>query len=1039
MQNDNQTSNRKALDNPSFTEHLANKTGRQYWRGLEEIAETTEFREMVDREFPEGASEWLDPVGRRNFLKLMGASLALAGIGACAKQPEEKIVPYVKQPEEFVPGKPSFFATAMPLRGYATGLLVESHLGRPTKVEGNPDHPASLGATDAITQASILGLYDPDRSQTVLSRSRIASWDSFKTAIAAEVGAWKAAQGTGLHFLTETISSPTLADQMRQLMATYPNAVWHQYEPAGRDCVREGAKMAFGQYVETTYRFDKAEVIFSIDADFLLTMPGSVRYSRDFSTMRRTAGEVKGMNRLYALESSPSVTGAVADHRAALAPAAVEQAAWAVGAALGVPGVSAQGSSPAVDALGKAWIPSLVKDLQAHRGRCVVVAGDEQSPAVHALAHAMNAALGNVGTTVVYTDPVEANPTNQAASLGALMQQIDSGKVDTLVVLGGNPAFTAPADLKFAERYQKVRLRIHAGDYNDETAYLSHWHLPLSHYLENWSDARAMDGTVSIVQPLVAPLWDSKSLHEVVSILNGTPSATAYDIVRAYWQGAKSAPAPAAAPTPGDSTAAHAAPAAMNAGPVASIAVNGDFERGWHQALYRGIVAGSALPPKSPTLNGGWATAAAALLAATPAGADAFDIVFRVDPMLLDGRFANIGWLQEAPKPLTKLVWDNALLVSPATAKQRGWKTEDVVEVGYKNLTVKVPVWEMPGHADGCGTLYLGHGRTRSGRVGNDVGVNVYAIRTSDAPWRAAAATANKTGDCYLLVTTQTHYSMEGRDIVRHGTLAEFMANEKFMEERHHEPEIVSLYKEHTYKGHAWGMAIDLTACTACNACVVACQSENNIPVVGKEQVNNGRAMHWIRIDRYYEGDAAAPAQHFQPLPCMHCEKAPCETVCPVGATVHGEEGLNEMVYNRCIGTRYCSNNCPYKVRRFNYLLFSDLDTPSFKMMRNPDVTVRSRGVMEKCTYCVQRINSARIEAKKEGRMIRDGEVVTACAQVCPTEAITFGNINDKDSRVAKAKKSPLNYALLGDLGTAPRTTYLTKLRNPNPELEKGA
>ncbi len=1025
MQNDNDTVNRKALDLPAFRERMANATGKQYWRGLEEIAATDEFREMVDREFPHGSSEWLDPVSRRNFLKLMGASLALAGIGACAKQPDEAIVPYVKAPEQFVPGKPSYFATAMPVHGYAIGVLAESHLGRPTKLEGNPDHPASLGSTDGVTQASILGLYDPDRSQNILNRGRISTWAAFTAMAATEVGAWKADGGKGLRVLSETIGSPTLAEQMRALLAAYPAAKWYQYEPLGRDNVVEGARMAFGEPVETTYRFDKADVVFSIDADFMLTMPGAVRYSRDFSSRRKAAIGEKKMSRLYAFETAPTTTGGVADHRSALSPSNVANAAWAVGAALGVPGAAEQGPSAQVEELKKHLIPALVKDLQANRGKSIVIAGDEQPAAVHALAHAMNAALGNVGTTVIYTDPIAANAGNQTAALAELMKEVDSGAVEVLVVLGGNPAYNAPVDLNFSERVKKVRTLVHLGAYNDETGFIAHWHIPEAHYLETWSDARAIDGTVSIVQPLIAPLWGGKSAHEVIAALTSGTTTSSYDIVRAFWQAGGKSAAPAARPA-SDSSAAPA--------PAPAPAPSADFETRWHQALYRGVVEGTAFAPKTVALKADWAAGAAK----PAASANSMELAFRQDPMLRDGRYANLGWLQEIPKPMSKLVWDNALFLSPKTAQEMGVATEDVVEVGYKGHSAKLPVWVMPGHADGCGTVYLGHGRRNAGRVGNGIGVDAYAIRTSESPWAVSGITTSKTGDCYTLVTTQLHHSMEGRDIIRHGTLAEYVANAKFMEEAHEHEEYVSLYPERSYDGqYAWGMTIDLTSCTSCSACIVACQSENNIPIVGKDQVKRGREMHWIRVDRYYEGDANNPQQHVQPITCMQCEKAPCESVCPVGATVHSAEGLNDMVYNRCIGTRYCSNNCPYKVRRFNYLLFSDLETPSYKMMRNPDVTVRSRGVMEKCTYCVQRINHARIESKKEGRELVDGEIVTACAQVCPTEAITFGNINDKNSRVSKLKASPLNYALLDDLNTKPRTTYLAKLRNPNPELEK--
>jgi molybdopterin-containing oxidoreductase family iron-sulfur binding subunit len=576
---------------------------------------------------------------------------------------------------------------------------------------------------------------------------------------------------------------------------------------------------------------------------------------------------------------------------------------------------------------------------------------------------------------------------------------MQAGAVETLLVLGGNPVYTTPADVPFAEALNRVAFRAHLSLYEDETSALCHWHVPEAHYLEGWSDGRAYDGTVSIQQPLIAPLYNGRTAHEILAALLGEPRPS-YDIVREHWRQQRPA---------------------------------GDFDAFWRQALHDGVMADSALPAKVPSLKG-------ALPGAGPAAGPAeFELVFRADPAAWDGRFANNGWLQELPKPLTKLTWDNAALISPAAAERLGVKNEDVVELAYHSRRVKAPVWVLPGQADGAVTLHLGYGRSRAGRAGTGIGANAYALRTAAAPWGGGGLAVKKTGERYRLATTQGHHSMEGRNLVRMATLAEFAQRPDVVRgpsdhEVGHEP---SLYPKHAYEGYAWGMAIDLNACTGCNACIVACQSENNSPVVGKDQVLLGREMHWMRVDRYYKGDLEDPGTVHQPVLCMQCENAPCEPVCPVGATVHSSEGLNDMVYNRCVGTRYCSNNCPYKVRHFNFLQYQDDRTASLKLVRNPNVTVRSRGVMEKCTYCVQRINEARIRAKLEDREIADGEVVTACQAVCPSQAIVFGNINDPKSRVSQLKAHPLNYGLLTELNTRPRTTYLARLRNPNPALEQ--
>jgi MoCo/4Fe-4S cofactor protein with predicted Tat translocation signal len=995
----------KKLDLDSVRERIdaalahdaAEKTGPEYWRSLEELAGSDEFQEALHREFPKGASEWVDSVSRRGFLKVMGASMALAGMTGCVRLPLEPIVPYVRQPEDVIPGRPTFYATAMTLGGYASPLLVESHLGRPTKIEGNDRHPASLGGTDIFAQASILSMYDPDRSQSVVSMGDQQSWQAFLNAIRGPLTAQKRLQGAGIRILTPTISSPTLADQLRGFLKIYPQAKWHVYEPVNRDNVLEGAKLAFGQPVETRYDFEKADVIVSLDADFLYAgFPGNVRYIRDFAKRRNPDGK---MNRLYVIESTPTTTGAKSDHRAAVTPTELEWVARNLASVLGI-NVGRTGQQDKVSI-------AAGKDLESHRSSSLVIVGDHAPAAVHALAHDINAKLGNVGKTVFYSDTVDANPINQIESIKDLVSDINAAKVDLLFVLGGNPAYDAPTDLGFANvlKSNKAPLRVHLGLYQNETAELCQWHVNQAHELEAWGDARAYDGTVSIIQPLIAPLYNGKSPIEFVAVLSGQSDATGYDLARAYWQ-------------------------KQHAG--------ADFEQFWRKALHDGWVEGTAYAAKSASLNPrGYPE---------PPFRDYVDneLIIRRDPTIYDGQFSNNGWLQELPKPMTKLTWDNAVLIGPKMAERLQIATKDVVELDLNGKKVTGPVWIQAGHPDNSATIFLGYGRKRAGRVGTAQGFDAYELRTSAAPWIATGLKIRKTGDTYDLASTQGYQSMDTPDgghrpLVRETTLEDYRKDPDFAKEQGEEPAPgLTLYKPYPYKeeDYAWGMTIDLNSCVGCNNCMLACQSENNIAVVGHEQTLLGRHMHWIRVDAYYQGDRDNPKAFFQPVPCMQCENAPCEVVCPVGATNHTPEGLNDMVYNRCVGTRYCSNNCPYKVRRFNFLLFQDWETPQYKMMRNPDVTVRSRGVMEKCTYCVQRINEHRIDAEREDRKINDSELQTACQQSCPAGAIVFGNINDPNSKVSKLKAQSRNYSLLGELNTRPRTTYLAEVSNPNPELK---
>ena len=997
-------SKRKQLDLATVKAQIEETTGPEYWRSLEELAGSDEFQDMLHREFPKGASEWLDDFSRRGFLRTMGASLALAGLTGCTRMPNTEIVPYVRQPENAVPGRPMFYATAFTLGGYASPILVESHLFRPTKIEGNPQHPASLGGTDIYAQASLLDLYDPDRAQNVTYMGEVRSWGAFMDALRGPMSAEKSMAGGGVRILTQTVSSPTLAAQIRDYLGANPQAKWHVYEPINRDNVMEGAKLAFGETVETYYDLSKADVIVSLDADFLYAgFPGSARYTRDFAARRNPDAN---MNRLYVVESTPSSTGMKADHRVPLRAGDVETFARALGSAIGVNaggGVSGEESK---------FVSALAKDLQSHRGSSVVIAGDHQPPVVHALAHAINQTLGNVGQTVVYTETVDANPVNRNESLHALVEDMRAGKVDVLLILGGNPAYDAPADLEFASALKSnaVNLKVFLGSHRNETAELCQWHVPEAHYLESWSDARAYDGTVSIIQPLIEPLYGGKTAHEIITILAGQSGFSGHELIQAYWQKQHT---------------------------------GADFDAFWRKSLHDGWMDGTAYAPKTVALkNASFPAAQASQIAG-------YVINFRRDPSIYDGRFANNGWLQELPKPLTKLTWDNPIMIGPAMAERLKLNFKDVAELEFNGKKVKGAVWIQAGHPDNSITVFLGYGRARAGRIGTGTGFDVYPLRTSQAPWFADGAKLSPTGEIYQLASTQGYQTMEtpvgDRPLVQERSLEDYKKEPNFAKEGE-PPQDLTLYKPFDYSKktveYAWGMAIDLNSCVGCNNCIIACQSENNIAVVGKEQTLRGRHMHWLRVDTYYNGPRDNPRGFFQPLPCMQCENAPCELVCPVQATIHSSEGLNDMVYNRCVGTRYCSNNCPYKVRRFNFLLFQDWETPQFKLMRNPDVTIRSRGVMEKCTYCVQRINEKRIDAEtasvRENKDIPIGDdLQTACQQSCPANAISFGSINDPNSQVSKWKAQARNYSLLGELNTRPRTTYLAEVRNPNPELEE--
>jgi MoCo/4Fe-4S cofactor protein with predicted Tat translocation signal len=1018
-------------------------------QALDRVSTRPGFDRNLEREFPQYASELIDPVSRRGFMKVMGASLALAGLSGCTKQPDEPIYPYIKQPEDLILGKPLYFATAFPFPTGALPLLVKSDAYRPIKVDGNPDHPMSKGGSDPISQGTLLGLYDPDRSPRVLHRGEQSNFAIFQAEFITAMQNKRAGGGQGLYILSGTVTSPTLAAQWKKAQSFYPQAKWVQYDPVNRDSARIASKAIFGDFYDAQYMLSDADVIVSLDADFLsgINQPGFTKLASDWAARRRLlepgSESGKKMNRLYAVESSPTTTGYKADHRLALKASDMPIFAAALSSALGANSAS---SASGLSESAQKFLTVVAKELKASSGRCVVIPGEQADASVYSAAIAINQALGNVGKTVIYTETINPLPSVQIDDLKSLVADMNAGKVDWLIILDSNPVYTAPADLKFADALNKVGKLVHLGSHLDETSGNADWHINAAHYLEAWSDARAYDGSVTIIQPMIDPLYAGKTAHDIIQSMLDDPAASTFDVVRGNWFNG------------GASSPGLDAPASTPESVVMAGALTGDDDENFRKALHNGVIPNSAFAAKSLSEKSGTS------LQAPPSQPGQIEVVFRPDPSVYDGRYANIGWLQELPKPVTNIAWDNAALMSHATAEKLGVAEADVIQIAANGLKIKAPVFAVPGMADDSITLYLGHGRWGAGRVGSGIGFNAYDLRTSDAPLFITSAKITKTSETYDVCSTKSHYtetrgsmaghgsaadigaghkSLEGnealtRGIVRYATLEEFQKNPGFAHEgvfpEDPDPQ-TTMFSNYRYDKNAWGLVVDQNSCVGCNACVVSCYAENNIAVVGRHQVKTGRDMQWLRIDTYFEGDLEAPRAHFQPMMCQHCENAPCEQVCPVGATVHTPEGLNAMIYNRCVGTRYCSNNCPYKVRRFNFLLFSDYETESLKLMRNPDVTVRSRGVMEKCTYCVQRIMAAKIEADKDNREIRDGEIITACQQACPTSAITFGNINDPNSKVRKIKEQERNYGVIADLNTRPRTTYVAEVLNPNSEL----
>jgi MoCo/4Fe-4S cofactor protein with predicted Tat translocation signal len=1002
-----------------------------FWRSLNERYASKRkvplYQEQLAREFPPEAAPHSDMVSRRQFLKLMGASLAMAGLSACGYKPQGPVIARAKIAEEALPGESLYYATAVTLSGYAKGVLARVYEGRPIKLEGNELHPASLGSTDALTQAEILNLYDPDRSQNLLKFGQIQTWQAFTGELMQQLAIQQAKKGSGVRLLTGIITSPTLADQIQTFLKAYPQAKWYQWEAVNHDNVYEGTRLAFGEWLNPIYRVRQAKVILALDSDFLYLGPAAVRYAREFADGRRVRENQREMNRLYVAEPMPTVTGFSADHRLPIHSSRIGLLALAIAQAVG--------ASVQVEAAGeltpdeRKWAEVVARDLMAHKGESLVIVGEAQPPTVHAIAHAINAALGNLGKTVVFTAPPEAKPTLCTNDIRALAKEIEAGQVEVLIMLGTNPAYDAPADLNFAELIPKVPFSVHLSRYTDETSALCVWHVPESHPFETWGDARAFDGTVSIQQPLLYPLYAStRSAIELMATINGQGGKQPFELVQGYWKGRNLVPA-------------------------------AGFDAFWRQSVHDGVMARTALPIKNVSLR-------LQPLPPLPAAEQGLEIRFAPDPTLYDGRFANNTWLQELPKPVSRICWDNVAFMSLKTAQELGVVGKEavalvhdsapLVQIRVNGRTLVAAAYPIPGHVDNAITLHLGYGRTRAGSNGSGTGFNAYTLRSSDALWFTRGAEVVTTRQRYTIARTEEHHliqqgqldSMHHRPIMLVGTLEEFNEDPHLKKHRHGESgELPSMYGGFQYERYqnpenyryAWAMVIDPTVCTGCSACVIACQAENNIPAVGKQEVVRQREMHWLRIDRYFKGPVENPRTYQLPVPCMQCENAPCELVCPVAATVHSAEGLNQMVYNRCVGTRYCSNNCPYKVRRFNYYRYTYYHQPVLHLLQNPDVTVRGRGVMEKCTYCVQRINRARIQAKKENRRIRDGEIIPACQQACPTKAIVFGDLNEPDSEVSRLRREPHLFSMLEELNTRPRTTYLAKIENLNPELSAEA
>jgi len=991
-----------------MTKNKKKKNGKIYWQSLKELTGHANIQETIQSQEIEKSKG----VSRREFLGLMGASLALAGLASC-RRPVEKIIPYVIAPEEIIPGIPNFYATSMQRGLDAIGLVIENHEGRPTKIEGNKKHPSSLGKTDSFTQAEILNLYDPDRAKKITHNGSQSNLDEFLTAWSEIYDRYTETGGDGLAVISELNNSPTFVHLKKDFHRLFPNAKWVNHEPISSSNILNGIKLASADNLLPIYHLEKANVILALDSDFLMLESDSIRNSIGFADKRRVNTELDDMNRLYVAESSLSVTGAMADHRAIVRSSDMGVFALAIATELNNHGV-AVASIPPVETkqnFDKKFIKEVVVDLIKHRGKSLITVGRSQPAAIHVLSHSINSALGNIGKTVTFHS-INPDLFSNTISLNELTKNPPSA----LIMIGTNPVYSAPQHIDFESILNKADTSIQLSYHFDETAQHVNWHINQTHFLEEWNDTQAADGTLALTQPQIQPLFNGISNIEFLELLNSKNIVNGYDLVQNTWKNI----------------------------------LKNNFIKAWEKVLHDGVHISTSSSSNLINININNSNIAAELNKMSTVTNDDIELVLKPSAATFDGSFANNGWMQELPNPISKLTWDNAALMSYGTAVKLGVKNQDVVKISNGNNYILLPVWILPGQADNSITVELGYGRTKVGRVGNNVGQNAYKLINANGNLNLTNIHVEKIGATYPLACTQDSHGMNNDNLandaiqkrlpilIRETTLEDYKHHPEFAKHGVHHPPLVSLWEEHEYtESPQWGMTIDLNVCTGCNACTTACQSENNIPVVGKQEVRMGREMHWIRLDRYFTGEPDNPDVAVQPVACQHCEMAPCEQVCPVAATTHSEDGLNGMTYNRCVGTRYCANNCPYKVRRFNFFNYTK-DIPEIvQMAHNPDVSVRFRGVMEKCSYCVQRVNSAKIKAKNESRDINDSEIVSACQQVCPTNAITFGNILDPKSKVSKARKNNRNYALLGEMNLKPRTLYQAKLRNPNPKLDK--
>ena len=1019
----------------------APNTGRAYWRSLGEYARTPDFEEWLHREFPKGAAEWEnDPLSRRTFLRLMGASLALAGLSLSGcRRPEAHLVPFTQSPEWVVSGKKMSFATAQPRRRGSLPLLATTFDGRPVKMEGNPLHPVSQGATDNHAQASLLDLYDPARRRFRTRGNQKATPEEWSAEIKRIREEASKSAGSSLAILAEETLSPSRERLRAELLRQFPQATWAVYDPlnSGRDLA--ASALAFGPGTDFRPQLSAASTILSLDCDFLGSDEGDLPDTRGFASGRRARKPGDKMNRLYVAEPKFSLTGTMADHRLRLRASATGALLLELARQIRSIQPSAELNTllqqapdlPLPKDVDSAWIRECAADLVAHGKTSLILVGRRQSVTIQAIALALNASLGAVGTTLLVT-PQLSSP---AISLSALADKIRRGSIRTLVLLGGDPVYNAPADLDWASLQASIPSTLHLSPFFNATSARTTWFIPGTHYLEAWGDTLAVDGSYLSIQPTIQPLWGGESQLEFLTALTDQPKAVGPSVIRETL--------------------------------ASRTKLTGDkLEQAWQDFVREGFVP-TSIVGSSRSIN---TSAIAPLLSSidpTPTGdTAALEAVFAHSGAVDDGRYGNNGWMQEWPDPMTKLTWDNAILISKETADSLGLKNElnkgtliaDVVLATLAGRTVEAPILIAPGHVNFAVTLPVGYGQENLGPVAKGSGFDAYRLRSSTEDYLTQGLTLKRTGRTRELAVTQEHQVMEGRDLVREATVKEFEEKPDWVKKvgmDAHNPPNQSFYKNPKLTGdHQWAMVIDLSTCTGCNACVTACTAENNIPIVGKDQVIKGREMHWIRVDRYYTGEPEEPESVSQPVACMQCENAPCETVCPVNATVHNEEGLNVMAYNRCIGTRYCANNCPYKVRRFNFFDYNQrsLDKlylgplapkgteETIKLQKNPNVTVRMRGVMEKCTFCVQRIEEAKIGARVRARdsadlKIPSGTLQTACQQACPADAIVFGDLKNEKDEVGKLRALPQNYSLLDYLNVGPRLTYLGRIRNPNPAM----